>query len=163
MTRLIIDFSHFSQIAPLSKRRRRSSVSFAEESLLLEYVDSQHEDKNDLFYSKHELRTIMERNIRVVEKMIESNMTMDQFATTEVIDTSIFLGRESWLSSPLICHKILERRKAHRRAVLCEHNIQRSSGINDPSMLAEISERESDWARRRARIIGLLHKNWLAP
>ena len=159
MTRLVVDFSQVSHIAPSSKskRRRRSSVSFAVESLLLEYVDDQNENKKDLFYSKHELRTIMERNIRVVEKMIEINMTMDQFATTEVIDTSIFLGLESWLSSPFICHKILERRKAHRHAVLCEHNIQRSIGINDPCMLAKISEEESDWARRRARILGLLN------
>jgi len=100
MMELIVDFPQVCQLVPSSspnknKRRQRSSVSFAENSLL-QYVDA-HENKRDLFYSKHEL------------------------------------------------------------AVLCEHNRQLSFGINDPCMLAKISEVESVWARKRARIIGLLH------
>ena len=115
-----------------------------------------HENKRDLFYSKHELESIKHRNARQAKSMISSNMTIDQFATMEVMDTSIFLGLESCLSQS-IYHEIFERRKARSQAVLCEHNRQLSFGINDPYMLAKISEVESAWARKRARIIGLLH------
>ncbi len=68
MTELIVDFSQVSQIAPSSKKRRRSLVSFAEESLLLEYVDDQNKNKKDLIYSKHELKSIKWRNIPEVKK-----------------------------------------------------------------------------------------------
>ena len=158
MTELIVNFPQFCQTAPASfpnndKGRRRSSVSFAENASL-QYVDT-HENMRDLFYSKHELDSIKHRNARQAKNMILSNMTMDQFAM-EVMDTSIFLGLESCLSQS-IYHEIFERRKARSQAVLCEHNRQLSIGINDPCMLAKISEVESAWARKRARSIGLLH------
>ena len=159
MMELIVDFPQVRQTVHASypnknKRRRRSSVSFAGNSSL-QYVDT-HQNKRDLFYSKQELKSIKHRNVRQMKNMISSNMTMDQFATMEVMDTSIFLGLESCLSQS-IYHEILERRNARSRAVLCEHNRQLRIGINDPCMLAKISEVESAWARKRARIIGLLH------
>ena len=157
---LIVDFPQVCQLVPSSspnknkRRRQQSSVSFAENSSL-QYVDA-HENNRDLFYSKHELESIKHRNARQAKSMISSNMTIDQFATMEVMDTSIFLGLESCLSQS-IYHEIFKRRKARSQAVLCEHNRQLSFGINDPCMLAKISEVESAWARKRARIIGLLH------
>ena len=112
MTELIVDFSQVRQTAPASfpnkdKRRQRSSVSFAENASL-QYVNA-HENKRDLFYSKHELESIKHRNARQAKNMISSNMTMDQFAM-EGMDTSIFLVLESCLSQS-IYHEIFERRK----------------------------------------------------
>jgi hypothetical protein len=60
-----------------------------------------HENKRDLFYSKHELESIKHRNARQAKSMISSNMTIDQFATIKVMDTSIFLGLESCLSQSI--------------------------------------------------------------
>ena len=160
MSELIVDFPAQDRLfAPSSspnknKRRRRSSVSFAENSSL-QYVDI-HENRRDLFYSKHELESIKRMNVRQVKNMIASNMNMAQFATTEVADTSIFLGLEICLSQA-IYHEVRKRRKARCQAVLCEQERQLCIGINDPCMLAKVSEDKSAWARDRARIIGLIH------
>ena len=60
-----------------------------------------HENKRVLFYSKHELESIKHRNARQAKSMISSNMTIDQFATIKVMDTSIFLGLKSCLSQSI--------------------------------------------------------------
>jgi hypothetical protein len=140
-----------------NKRRRKTSVSFAQFSSL-QYVDT-HENTSDVFYSKHELESIKHRNQLEVQNLIvsaSSSTAMAQFPTMEFPDTINFLGLESRLSRS-IYREILQRRKARCMAVLCEQNRQRSIGINDPCMLANISEVESAWARKRARVIAMLH------
>ena len=49
------------------------------------------------------------------------------------------------------------RRKTLQKAIMFEQNRQRMTGIHDPDLIANISEVESGWARRRASLIGRLH------
>ena len=73
-----------------------------------------------------------------------------------VVNTSAFLGLEHCLSKSTY-KVVIKKRRASIEAVISEHNRQLSSGVNDPTTLADISAAESAWARERARTLGLLH------
>ncbi|KAL7543183.1 hypothetical protein ACHAXR_012469 [Thalassiosira sp. AJA248-18] len=77
---------------------------------------------------------------------------MAQIAEQNYQDTSLFMGLESSLSQQM-CKDV-----GHiRRAILSEHSRQSRSGIHDPDAMAAVSQALSESARKRARIIGLIH------
>lgn len=53
--------------------------------------NDQSENKKDLFYFEHELKFIKERNLPDAWTLIEYDMAMNQVATMEVMDSSVFL------------------------------------------------------------------------
>ena len=70
-----------------------------------------------------------------------------------------FVGLEYYLSTSIIKQKHI-RRKRVRQAVLSEQHRQfmiNSGALYNATAIAEISERESNLSRQRARIVGLLH------
>ena len=67
-----------------------------------------------------------------------------------------FVGLENRLSDS-ISQDIVARRLRHQRAIRYEQDRQARVGIYDPDLLANVAEMESDWARKRATIIGLIH------
>ena len=76
--------------------------------------------------------------------------------TDEVLET--YFGLERYLS-PTARSDILDRRRSMWSAIRFEQDRQYRIGIRDLELLANISEVESDGARRRARMIGLLHSD----
>ena len=86
----------------------------------------------------------------------ERDMTIAQLAEMNVQDTSVFLGLEKLFSDTT--YREIERQKCmHRRGILSEQARQLRYGVYDADALGRVSEGTSDWSRRRARIIGLLH------
>ena len=53
--------------------------------------------------------------------------------------------------------EIKYQRQNVRNAVLSEQRRQEQQGVRDPEAMASISETATEWARSRARVIGLLH------
>ena len=89
-------------------------------------------------------------------KRSNSRVTIAQLAEMNVQDTSVFLGLEK-LFSDTTYREIEHQKYMHRRAILSEQLRQLRHGVYNADALARESEATSDWSRRRARIIGLLH------
>ena len=83
-------------------------------------------------------------------------MTMSQYAELHVDDTSAFLGLEKYLTESGR-QDITHRRRTIRRSVLVQQQRQSRLDICDPYAMATIAEANSNFSRRRARIIGLIH------
>ena len=66
------------------------------------------------------------------------------------------MGLESYLSENIIREIKFQRQKV-RNAVLLEQRRQERQGVRDPEAMASICENATEWARSRARVIGLLH------
>jgi hypothetical protein len=116
---------------------------------------NKHENKNDLFYSAHEL------HIMKLRRILDSNNLMENIGRTDFInvsDTSAFLGFENILPRSTYM-EVIQRRRASVEAVLCEQHRQLSLKKNDPNTLSKISAAKTAWARDRARTIGLLHSD----
>ena len=85
-----------------------------------------------------------------------NNMTMAQFTELNANETSAFMGLENYLSETTT-REIKYQRDAIRRQVLHEHGWQIREGMHDPDAIASNSEAASDWSRKRAGIIALIH------
>lgn len=96
--------------------------------------------------------------IRTLQRILSSGDTMAQFAERNVHDTntSAFLGLEGYLSRDSTS-EIRHRRRVHREAVLFEQRRQRGAGVRDPDEMSDVAIEVSEFSRRRARIVGLLH------
>ena len=54
--------------------------------------------------------------------------------------------------------EVYKRRRQLRRAIMREQRRQLDkTGVIDIAVLARVAERESEWARVRARVIGMIH------
>ncbi|KAL7539517.1 hypothetical protein ACHAXR_009361 [Thalassiosira sp. AJA248-18] len=133
-------------------------VSFATD-IDTKLVENLSKYKSDLWYSRQDLKASQYQAALIMKKIKARNMTMAQYAEMNIHDTSTFLGLEKFLSETAQ-QEIMYQRNVHRRAVLFQHQWQVHLGIDDADALARISEATSDWSRKRARIIGLLHSEY---
>eukprot|EP00579_Thalassiosira_antarctica_P021681 CAMPEP_0201972422 /NCGR_PEP_ID=MMETSP0904-20121228/41665_1 /ASSEMBLY_ACC=CAM_ASM_000553 /TAXON_ID=420261 /ORGANISM="Thalassiosira antarctica, Strain CCMP982" /LENGTH=87 /DNA_ID=CAMNT_0048522251 /DNA_START=357 /DNA_END=620 /DNA_ORIENTATION=- len=83
-------------------------------------------------------------------------MTMAQYAEMNIQDTSAFMGLEKYMSKKTK-KEIVYKREALYRTVHSEQQRQFEADIYDPDAMAKISQGWSDWSRKRAEIIGLIH------
>eukprot|EP00581_Thalassiosira_minuscula_P004385 CAMPEP_0183736506 /NCGR_PEP_ID=MMETSP0737-20130205/49455_1 /TAXON_ID=385413 /ORGANISM="Thalassiosira miniscula, Strain CCMP1093" /LENGTH=81 /DNA_ID=CAMNT_0025970519 /DNA_START=347 /DNA_END=592 /DNA_ORIENTATION=+ len=79
-------------------------------------------------------------------------MTIDM----NVEDTSAFMGLENLLSRE-IYEEVLDNRRIVKIAVCHEQKRQMEAKTYDPNVLSLVSQSFSEWSRKRARIIGLIH------
>ena len=114
------------------------------------------EHKDELWYSREELKASRPRQARAMLQMKSNNTTMAQYAMLNINDTSSFLGLENYLTESVI-PEIMLRRRMHIEGVLGEHHRQIHDGIQDHDQLSSISQERSKWARNRARIVALIH------
>ena len=122
------------------------------------------EHKSDLWYTKRELDSFKQDTIIALQTLRENNrmITSDNREQQEELlfrvaeDTTSFLGLERCLA-PSTYRVMKTRQRALKQAIMYEQYRQREYGICDPDVLANISEVESDWSRKRSLIIGLIH------
>ena len=147
---LIVDFPQSN-----SSPHRRERVSFVDQIQVKFIENLSYKHKSDLWYSQRELKSFKYHSALVLHK-VKSVMTMAQYAELHVDNTSAFLGLENYLSE-LGYREITHRRQAVRRTVLLEQQRQSNLNIYDPDTMATVAEAKSDFSRRRAQIIGLIH------
>jgi len=168
---LIVDFpqrggfphhQHDDYVHPRPARsRRRRYVSFADKPELIDVENLTIKHRYDLWLSPLEMSYNKRRNIYDLQKTASRGEGCDgddrldpKVIADEILGT--YFGLERYLS-PTACSEILDRRRSMWRAILFEQDRQHKIGIRDADLLANISEVESDWSRRRARMIGLQH------
>ena len=145
---LIVDFPPVRRVAPHKTPR----VSFANE-IRIEFVERL---STDLWYSRQDIQAFKFQTALILKMANERDMTIAQLAEMNVQDTSVFLGLEKVFSDTT--YREIERQKCmHRGGILSEQARQLRYGLYDADALGRVSEGTSDWSRRRARIIGLLH------
>ena len=137
------------------------SVSFSEHINLtfVENLSHTKKYKTSLWYNKLELDQFQLEAASAMRDMLLSRSNSDEDYLTLLEpseDTTHFLGLENCLSRR-IYFQVSLRRKAHRHAIFFEQHRQLVRGIRDADLIANVSEVESDWARGRASLIGLLH------
>ena len=146
---LIVDFPQATRRVVPHKPPR---VSFANE-IRIGFVERL---SPDLWYSRREIQAFKFQTALILKMANERDMTIAQLAEMNVQDTSVFLGLEKVFSDTTYWE--IERQKCmHRRGILSEQARQLRCGVYDADALGRVSEGTSDWSRRRARIIGLLH------
>ena len=145
---LIVDFPPVRRVAPHKTPR----VSFANE-IRIEFVERL---STDLWYSRQDIQAFKFQTALILKMAKANNMNIAQLAEMNVQDTSVFLGLEK-LFSDTTYREIEHQKYMHRRAILSEQLRQLRHGVYNADALARESEATSDWCRRRARIIGLLH------
>jgi len=111
----------------------------------------------DLYYTRREIKAIKRGNWRMLMAIRANGVTMAEFAQRNVSKTELFIGLEAHLDES-ISNEVRTRRYQRTKSVLDEQSRQLiRSGFIDHAELARVSERESEWARVRARIIGQIH------
>mmetsp|Transcript_23314 Transcript_23314/g.49869 ORF Transcript_23314/g.49869 Transcript_23314/m.49869 type:complete len:175 (-) Transcript_23314:3-527(-) len=122
-------------------------------------------NKSDLYYSEADIRSFKRHASLTMRAVRDSGSTMAQFAERNVRDTSAFMGLERYLSDTTT-REIRYQREALHAAVLGEQRRQQLEASRggdgcgtavDPERMARVSEKATEWCRRRARIIALIH------
>ncbi|EJK53370.1 hypothetical protein THAOC_27210 [Thalassiosira oceanica] len=175
MTNLIVDFpsrrrrsrttppdvpttsAPFAEQAEQEPKQQRR-VSFANVSEMKVVADIATEDAlPDLYYTSREIQAIKHGNCRMLMAIRASGVTMAEFAQRNSSKTEVFMGLEAHLDVS-VSNEMSMRRSRQIESVLEEQSRQRRrSGVINRADLARVSARESEWARVRARIIGLIH------
>mmetsp|Transcript_36400 Transcript_36400/g.76419 ORF Transcript_36400/g.76419 Transcript_36400/m.76419 type:complete len:239 (-) Transcript_36400:48-764(-) len=150
---LIVDFPSRHRC---SQEERR--VNFDHQVKVKNVKNLSVEHKSDLWLTKEDISCFQYDARQQIKALQSSDMSIVEYATRNAQDTSVFMGLERHFY-PKLPEKILARRKAISRAVLCEQQRQRHGGIYDPDIIASISEFESECSRKRARIVALLHSD----
>jgi len=167
---LIVDFPqrdggvphHDDYIHPRPARsRRRRYVSFADKPEVIDVENLTIKHRSDLWLSPLEMEHTRRRTMDYLQKITlrgtgcDGNGRLDPEAIAdEILETNF--GLERYLSATASSN-ILDRRRSMWRAIRFEQYRQYRIGIRDADLLANISEVESDWSRRSARMIGLQH------
>ncbi len=147
---LIVDFPQW----PSDNLRPR--VSFAPRVELISIDDLALEHKSDMWFSSEEM-LFFKRSTALALHCIKSwNLTIAEYAEMHAQDTSAFMGLENHLSENAT-GGVRRRRDAIGRAVKTEQRRQADAGVGDPEALSAVAEYFSEFSRRRARVIGLLH------
>jgi hypothetical protein len=115
-----------------------------------------HKHKDDLWYSLHEMDSFKDRVMFKLRAVKAKGMTVYQYAERNHEDTSAFMGLESYFTDTT-SQKIKDQRRVVHRAVFLEQKRQLRAGIYDPDVMAIVSQAQSDWSWKRARIIALIH------
>lgn len=122
-------------------------------------VESFTEHKRDLWLSDGEMIALKQRASAEIGKIRPSSRSLDQDDYADLLyrrGTVSYLGLERYLLETTVDNMEVRQRRL-RRAILFEQDRQWAAGVLDPDILANISEAESEWSRRRAGVIGLLH------
>ena len=148
---LIVDFPQ------RSSAQKTTNVGFKNGIEVKHVKNLAREYKNELWFSRHDMKLFRVENMSAL-KQIKSrqNMTLAEYAEKNIDDTSQFMGLESYLTDDAPV-EISMRRKRLREAILKEQECQIYYGLHDPERMSIVSQEKSEWARMRARIIGLLH------
>ena len=147
---LIVDFPQ------ASSRNEEKRVSF-EGSIEINFIENlSHKHKDALWFSQREMNSFKSQDKRVLSTLRANKMTMMQYAELHTHETSAFMGLECYLSATT-AREIRYQRQAIQRAVFFEQERQLREDIYDPEAMARVSEAVSAWARKRARIIALIH------
>lgn len=149
---LIVDFPQGHRVSLVSKR-----VSFAG-TCHVKYVKSllDFTQKSALWYSNRDIDIMKYQILLTVEKLKAEHITMAQYAEKNIQDTSTFLGLEKMLSDHVI-KRLSVVKTEHRKGVLAEERRQVSLGIYDAYAISSVSMASSEWSRKRASVLGLLH------
>lgn len=166
---LIVNFPDQESLSRRSKRKGnssrsrapspRASVTFLNESTLSFVENLAHKYKQDIWFSKQEMKDFKRRTAQFLFQITSSNMSLADFAVQNIEsgnDSSTFMGLECYLSTETL-RSISERKRTVRRAIIQEHKRQVEMGIVDPEGLSRLAESLSEISARRARIIGRLH------
>jgi hypothetical protein len=166
---LIVDFPqrdggvphhrHDDYIHPRPARsRRRRYVSFADKPEVIDVENLTIKHRSDLWLSPLEMSHIKRRTTDYLQKIALRGIGNDRLDPEAIADEILGtnFGLERYLSATASSN-ILDRRRTMWRAIRFEQDRQYRIGIRDADLLANISEVESDWSRRSARMIGLQH------
>lgn len=153
---LIVDFPQGARVKSGASDMCKPRVSFADD-VDIHFVESlPAEYKDDMWFTRQEIRSFKNRTARLLKCLECANMTVAQYAELNSQETSAFLGLEGYLSENT-AREIRCRRMTICRAVLLEQLRQFDAGIFDPESIANIAMQISEISKMRAQIIGLLH------
>ena len=109
-------------------------------------------DATNLWYTEMDVKLMKwlhKRNI------IDTHKRLSESSLEECAEDLDVFGIESLLT-PRLIEKKLENRRQHWDAVMEEQTRQAHSNKNDPSRLARVAMKNSEWAVGRASVIGIL-------
>mmetsp|Transcript_22313 Transcript_22313/g.38297 ORF Transcript_22313/g.38297 Transcript_22313/m.38297 type:complete len:177 (-) Transcript_22313:30-560(-) len=159
---LIVDFppNRRCSFASTSSSENRSQrrVTFGESSEVKIVKNLRVDHKADLWLTKEDIDRSKVNIVRLFRALEKRGVTLAQFASHNVEDTSVFMGLEKHFSSTT-SKEILSRRENLYTQIYSEESRQQKAGIYDPVKLAHISEECTEFCRRRARIVALLHSD----
>ena len=162
---LIVNFPDQESLSRRSKRKGnssrppRASVTFLNESTLSFVENLAHKYKQDIWFSKQEMKDFKRRTAHFLLQITSSNMSLADFAVQNIQlgnDSSTFMGLECYLSTETL-RNIQDQKRTVRRAIIQEHERQVEMGIYDPETLSRLAESLSQISAQRAHIIGRLH------
>eukprot|EP01083_Nonionella_stella_P123184 371078_1 len=136
--------------------RNNSRVSFADDLQITFIANLTNAHKDTLWFTNREMKHFKYQSAMILKALQLNNMTMAQFAELNANETSAFMGLENYLSETTT-REIKYQRDAIRRQVLHEQDRQIREGVHDLDAMASVSEAASDWSRKRAGIIALIH------
>ena len=151
MENLLVDFPQ----KPRDSSPNAPKVSFADHTQIVLIENLSYKYKAELWFTDSEMKSFKTQTVLLLIN-IKTNMTMAQYAEMNVQDTSAFMGLEKFMSKKTP-KEIVYKRGALYRTVHTEQQRQFEAGIYDPDVMAKISLGWSDWSRKRANIIGLIH------
>ena len=149
---LIVDFPHKPQHHSSPNAQR---VSFADNAEIVFIENLSYKYKADLWFTAREMKSFKSQTVSLLIN-IKTNMNMAQYAEMNIQDTSVFMGLEKFMSKKTP-KEIVYKRDALYRTVHSEQQRQFEAGIYDPDIMSKISLGWSDWSRKRAQLIGLIH------
>ena len=84
-------------------------------------------------------------------------LTLAEYAKQNRDRTEVFMGLEAHMDEKSL-REVYTRRHQLRRAIMGEQRRQLDeTGAVDIAELSRVAARESEWARVRARVIGMIH------
>mmetsp|Transcript_73 Transcript_73/g.149 ORF Transcript_73/g.149 Transcript_73/m.149 type:complete len:196 (-) Transcript_73:54-641(-) len=146
-------FSRSNSVEPSPQR-----VSFSESTKVKVVVDVSTKDvMPDLYYSKSDIQSIKHGIRRKLMGIKARGLTLAEYAKQNRDQTEVFMGLEAHLDEKSLL-EVYTRRRQLRSAIMREQRRQLDkTGVIDIAKLARVAERESEWARVRARVIGMIH------
>ena len=114
-------------------------------------------DSSRLFYTKEDVRSFKDESRTLICVLKRNGFALEDFARRNISSSEVFMGLEAYMNDS-VARELSLRRANHVASVLEEHTRQIELGIDDKDELARAAAIASEWARVRARIIGLMHE-----
>ena len=155
MSNLIVDFPQSCPaVLLLTKSKCSKRVSFSEHSQMIITTNNlSYTSKSNLWYSESDTNGFKRDGAQMIQAI--NSVGIERLQSR---DSCIYMGLEQYIfqTSSGSCNTF-QRRRDISKAVLLEQHRQHCLGINDPSAMKVVSEKESSLSRQKADLIGKIH------
>ena len=141
-----------------NSRKPEKSVSFSEFAQIRVVAKWTIDEQAALFYTRQEISFTQHIHRVTISNIRATGMTLYEFARQNVSSSEVFMGLETQIDKAA-AFQVYSRRMRLFHLVLEEQRRQRLNGrsVINQAELAKVAAMGSEWARKRARILGVLH------